>query len=178
MEIIPYWERTERLSEHQIQVGMISIATISQEEIKKSVLLQRSKTNVIAHTWVRQVVRSRSIQSWEVLVIYSQDDILELATKYPSDFSFRGDCFEIFGLALAEFGRLSKGKWSLGDYKVSIDFGKNESLVAVSFTPLPAYEVNGVPFEIADQGMYKNGRGVTYVYAVENGELLKTIYMR
>ncbi|KAB0638040.1 hypothetical protein [Burkholderia stagnalis] len=111
-------------------------------------------------------------------MIYSQDDILELATKYPSDFSFRGDCFEVFGLALAEFRKLSKDEWPLENYKVSVDIGKNENLVAVSFTPLPAYEVGGVPFEVADQGMYKNGRGVTYIYAVEDGELLKAVYMR
>jgi hypothetical protein len=35
-----------------------------------------------------------------------------------------------------------------------------------------------VPFEIADQGGYKNGRGVTYVYEIEKEELLKTVYMR
>ena len=109
---------------------------------------------------------------------YSQEDAMELVTKYPSDYSFKGNCFKIFGLALDEFKKLSKGQWSLNFYKVSIDFGKNESLVAVSFVPLPAYEVNGVPFEIADQGVYKNGRGVTYVYEIEKEELLKTVYMR
>jgi hypothetical protein len=111
-------------------------------------------------------------------VSYSQDDIMELVTRYPSDYSFRGDCFKIFGLALSEFKKLSKDQWPLDCYKISIDIGKNESLVAIAFIPLPAYEVDGVPFEVADQGMYKNGRGVTYIYATESEELLKTVYMR
>lgn len=53
---------------------------------------------------------------------YSQEDVMELVTKYPSDYSFKGNCFKIFGLALDEFEKLSKGQWSLNFYKVSIDF--------------------------------------------------------
>lgn len=109
---------------------------------------------------------------------YSKDDVLELATKYPSDVSFSGACFEVLGLALAEFRKFSKGEWPLVNYKVSVDVGKNESLIAIAFTPLPACEVNGVPFEVADQGMYRNGRGVTYIYTVDGGELIKAVYMR
>ncbi|MBY4727250.1 MULTISPECIES: hypothetical protein [Burkholderia] len=109
---------------------------------------------------------------------YSKDDVLELAARYPSDVSCSGECFEVFGLALAEFRKFSKGEWSLKNYNVSIDFGRDERLVAISFIPRPAYEVNGVPFEVADKGMYKNGRGVTYIYTVDGGELLKAVYMR
>ncbi|CAB3969719.1 MULTISPECIES: hypothetical protein [Burkholderia] len=109
---------------------------------------------------------------------YSEDDVLELVARYPSDYSFRGDCFKIFGLALAEFKKLSKDRWPLSCYKVSVDLGGGESLVAVTFSPLPAYEIDGVPFEVADQGMYQNGRGVTYIYAIEGAALLKTVYMR
>lgn len=109
---------------------------------------------------------------------YSDEDILKLATKHPSDTSFRGDCFAMFGLALTEFEKLSRRQWSLKDYKVSVDLDANANMVAISFTPFPAYEISDVPFEVADQGMYKNGRGVTYVYAVNEEKLLKTIYMR
>lgn len=75
---------------------------------------------------------------------YGKDDILELATRYPSDVSFNGECFEAFGLALAEFRKFSKGEWSLKNYKVSVDVGKGESLVAISFVPRPAYEVKQI----------------------------------
>ncbi|WP_157649690.1 hypothetical protein [Burkholderia ubonensis] len=109
---------------------------------------------------------------------YSDDDVLELMRKHPSEMNFRGDCFEIFDIALKEFGAFSRGEWSLKNYEVSVDVGCGGEVVVVSFVPDVAYSVNGVPFEIASQGMYKNGRGVVYAYSISEKKLLKTIYMR
>ncbi|WP_157660022.1 hypothetical protein [Burkholderia ubonensis] len=61
---------------------------------------------------------------------------------------------------------------------MSINVGSEGRVVAVSLIPKPAYEIDGVPFEIASRGMYLHGCGVSYVYAVETRQLLKTVYMR
>ncbi|WP_155122347.1 hypothetical protein [Burkholderia ubonensis] len=106
------------------------------------------------------------------------DDVAKLIDKYPRDMSFNGACFEMFGAALKEFEVLSKGEWSLENYTVSVDIGCDGEIVIVSFVPIPAYSVDGVPFEVASQGMYKNGRGVLYAYSVSEKKLLETVYMR
>ncbi|WP_163012837.1 hypothetical protein [Burkholderia stabilis] len=109
---------------------------------------------------------------------YKESDVLDLMRKYPAEIEFRGGCFEVFGLALKEFEVLSKGEWSLENYNVSLNVGCDGEVVVVSFVPDVAFSIDGVPFEVADQGMYVNGRGVVYAYDISEKRLLKTIYMR
>lgn len=109
---------------------------------------------------------------------YKESDVLELMRKHPAEVEFRGGCFEVFGLALKEFEALSKGEWSLKKYNVSINVGCDGGVMVVSFVPDVAFNVGGVPFEVADQGMYVNGRGVVYAYDISEKRLLKAIYMR
>ncbi|AYZ67154.1 hypothetical protein WI73_23100 [Burkholderia ubonensis] len=109
---------------------------------------------------------------------FSEDDVLDVLTRYPDDISLDGACLEVLGAALREFEALSKGQWSLSNYTMSINVGSEGRVIAVSLMPNPAYEINGVPFEIASRGMYLHGRGVTYVYAIETRQLVKTVYMR
>ncbi|WP_338767675.1 hypothetical protein [Massilia sp. METH4] len=101
-----------------------------------------------------------------------------LVTKYPSDFSFRGEVLPTFPLALEEFRRKSKGEWSLSNYKIAISVNDDQSYAAVSFLPDPAYFVNGIPFEIADRGMYRNGMAIVYIYRLGDLSLVNTSYMR
>lgn len=66
----------------------------------------------------------------------------------------------------------------MSNYEIEVGFNDGETLMAVSFIPVSVHEVAGVPFEISNQGMYGNGRGVKYVYDVIEQKLIKAVYMR
>ncbi|WP_144030305.1 hypothetical protein [Burkholderia sp. AU6039] len=108
---------------------------------------------------------------------HRDDKIENLVNKYPGDFSFSGRCFEVIYLAASEFLKFSKGEWPLGNYEIEIGFNDGETLMSVSFIPVLVHEVEGVPFEISNQGMYGNGCGVKYISDVIEQNLIKSVYM-
>jgi hypothetical protein len=106
------------------------------------------------------------------------EEVQHLLNRYPGDFSFRGKLLHVFPLALEEFNKLSKKNWPLDNYQISVSVSDDESYAAISFLPDIANVVEGIPFEIASRGMYKNGMGVTYIYRLEDRFLVKKTYMR
>ncbi len=101
-----------------------------------------------------------------------------LIGHYPRDFSFRGKVIPILSLAFEEFKNISKGNWSLDNYEISVSVNCDESYAAVSFVPDPAHSVDGVPFEVADRGMYANGMGITFIFSLIDFRLVNKTYMR
>ncbi|WBS02556.1 hypothetical protein OU994_30685 [Pseudoduganella sp. SL102] len=101
-----------------------------------------------------------------------------LISGYPGDFSFRAKLLPIFPLAINEFNKLSSGNWSLEDYEILVEVNEDESYAAISFLPDPEYLIDGVPFEVAHRGIFKNGMGVTYVYCLKDLSLVNITYMR
>lgn len=97
---------------------------------------------------------------------------------YQRSFGFPGDVVKAANLAYKEFMSLSEGAWSLDNYSISFRITDDCQYASFAFVPDPAYEINGMPFEVSSQGMYKNGIGVVYIYRLLDYSLVRTIYMR
>lgn len=97
---------------------------------------------------------------------------------YPKDFNLPGKVIRAASLAYEEFVSFSKGEWSLDNYEICLSITKDLQFLSFSFIPDPAYEINGLPFEISANGMYKNGRGVVYVFRIEDYALINRTFMR
>ncbi|WP_426336951.1 hypothetical protein ACN9MY_05635 [Pseudoduganella sp. R-31] len=106
------------------------------------------------------------------------DKLLGLDNLFQRSFIFSGEVVKAANLAYAEFMRLSKGAWSLESYSICFSVTDDNRYTSLAFMPDPAYEVNGIPFEVADRGMYKNGMGVVYIYRLVDYSLVNTTYMR
>lgn len=120
----------------------------------------------------------KNTQWREDLVSSEKEKWQHLITGYPGDFTFRGKALPIFTLAIGEFNKLSKGEWPLENYEIMVKINEDSSYAAISFIPDPAHEIDGIPFEVADGGMFKNGMGVSYVYRLEDLCLVNRTFMR
>ncbi len=69
-------------------------------------------------------------------------------------------------------------KWSLEKYTIYIGDYPEYNYYEFSFCPKTETFVAGIPFEIADQGIYKNGPGITMFISKEDNSLLRHYFMR
>ena len=68
--------------------------------------------------------------------------------------------------------------WPLEKYNVLTTLYENEGYAAVAFCPKIETFVQGIPFEVADRGIWKNGPGVHLFISLKDYSLLKTTFMR
>lgn len=80
--------------------------------------------------------------------------------------------------AKRKFEEISKGEWDLKKYVVWLQISTNQKYASIGFIPNIENFIDGIPFEIPNQGMYQNGRGVQFYYEIDNVELKETIFMR
>lgn len=106
------------------------------------------------------------------------DKLFGLENLYQRSFSFSGEIVKAANLAYEEFMLLSKGEWPLDNYSVCFSVTDDYRYTSFSLIPDPAYEIGGIPFEVPYRGMYKNGRGVVYIYGLVDYSLVNTTYMR
>ncbi|MGW8389327.1 hypothetical protein [Pseudoduganella sp. HUAS MS19] len=106
------------------------------------------------------------------------DSWFGLDSLYQRSFSFSGEIVKAANLAYEEFMHLSKGKWPLDNYSVCFSITDDYQYTSFAFIPDPAHEINGIPFEVSNRGMYKNGQGVVYIYRLKDYSLVNTTYMR
>lgn len=92
---------------------------------------------------------------------------------------------EIIGVVVSALGHLDAvydggvgRRWPLNRYTVLVTQHTEYSMVDVAFCPDPTNFVDGIPFEIADKGMYINGPGVQLILAADDHSLIRTVYMR
>lgn len=111
-------------------------------------------------------------------MIFNKDKWQMVESGGLKDFSLPGKVLKAANLAYKEFMLFSKGEWSLENYEICLSITHDLQYASFSFLPDPAYEVNGIPFEIADRGIYKNGRGVVYVYCLNDYVLVDKKFMR
>ncbi|WP_156409984.1 hypothetical protein [Duganella sp. Root198D2] len=111
-------------------------------------------------------------------MIFNKHILPELDSFHPRDFNLPGSAIMAMSIAYDEFMIFSKGEWSLDNYQICISYTDDMDYMSIAFLPDPAYEINGIPFEVASRGMYKNGRGVEYIYSLMDFSLVKKILMR
>lgn len=102
-------------------------------------------------------------------------DSLSVEQHIELDYELLGDEIVFLLKAKKDFDVLSEN-WDLNNY--IIWFESEKKYISVSFIPKIDTFIDGVPFQIASQGMYKYGRGYTFIYDAVSGELLDTIGMR
>lgn len=99
-------------------------------------------------------------------------------SKYPADIEFEGKIVLYIENGLREFKSLFKDEFDLNNYVVTLNKFEKNGNYCVTFIPKVASMFEGIEFEIPNQGMYANGRGVEFFFSIKNDELLKTVYMR
>jgi hypothetical protein len=97
------------------------------------------------------------------------------------DFNFTGDKFLIFYYAKIYLEDIFKTKfggkfWPIEKYNIIVSF--YEEYAAVAFCPMIEDFIDGIPFEVADRGMWKNGPGVDIFISLDDYSHLKTVFMR
>lgn len=90
----------------------------------------------------------------------------------------KGSYLLIIEDAKRKFEEISKGEWDLKKYVVWLQISTNQKYSSIGFIPNIENFIDGIPFEIPNQGMYQNGRGVQFYYEIDNVELKETIFMR
>ena len=83
-------------------------------------------------------------------------------------------------LAFEKFEKRFKNQYDLRQYKLSFEsyLIKGEVVHSISFMPQPVGLPSDGILDIAQDGLWANGPGVSYFYAAGSLELVKTIYMR
>lgn len=108
---------------------------------------------------------------------------LPMESRYPPDQRFDGRVIMVLHQArnylLNVFDSHFSGKqWPLEGYEVLFNMYPEHNCAEVSFCPKVDTSINGVPFEVADQGVWANGPGVEFFISLEDYSLLKTTFMR
>lgn len=98
--------------------------------------------------------------------------------KYPADLEFEGKTIIYIENGLREFRALFKYEFNLNNYLIAMNVFEKNGNYNVSFIPKTVSMFEDIEFEISNEGMYANGRGVKFFFSLENNELLKTVYMR
>lgn len=111
-------------------------------------------------------------------MIFNKDILPQLDSFHPREFSLEGAVIMAMNIAYDEFITFSRGEWSLDNYQICISYTDDMDYISIAFLPDPAHEINGIPFEVANRGMYKNGRGVEYIYSLMDFSMLQKILMR
>lgn len=76
--------------------------------------------------------------------------------------------------AFARFGRT----WPLEKYDILVTSDDDQGLARVAFCPQVETLVNGIPFEVADGGMWANGPAPVFDLALADQRLVKTTWQR
>lgn len=101
----------------------------------------------------------------------------------PPDYRFDGRLLPLMQRARTYLediyqDRFSGRTWPIEGYVVILNSYHEEGYAAVSFCPKVESAVEGVPFEVADRGIWKNGPGVQLFISLKDFSLLKTVFMR
>lgn len=98
-------------------------------------------------------------------------------SNYKIDYELSGMVIEIICLATDYFMKITHNKYSLDNYGIEIQL-LSENFISISFIPNIDNYIDGIPFELAVNGEYKNGQGYTLIYDLQTKNILDTIGMR
>ena len=103
--------------------------------------------------------------------------------RFPPDHTLEGReamaLIHGYQYLLKHFQKYFSGKiWPIEKYSVCVNYYKDFNYIVVSFIPITETFIDGVPFEIADRGMYKNGPGTSFFLDPITYELLRFHAMR
>ena len=109
---------------------------------------------------------------------YENEEWYSTTKKFPPDFDISGKMFKALLLANEAFINLPNNDWDLDNYSVHITASEDKKYVKIGFLPNIDTFVDGIPFQIANRGMYKYGMGVSFTYDLQTMILLNTTFMR
>ncbi|MDO5106077.1 hypothetical protein [Capnocytophaga sp.] len=98
-------------------------------------------------------------------------------SNYNVDYELSGTVITIICLAKDYFIKITNNKYSLDNYEIEIQL-LSENFLSISFIPNVDNYIDGIPFEIAVNGQYKNGQGYTFIYDLQTKNILDVIGMR
>jgi hypothetical protein len=106
---------------------------------------------------------------------------ISMEPQLNPDFDFEGRKLLVFYYSKIYLDDIFKSKfsgksWPIEKYDVVASFYKEYA--SVSFCPMIENFIDGIPFEVADRGIWKNGPGVQIFISLDDYSHLKTVFMR